>query len=80
MSNEIIVECPHCKLNIIIQELNCHIFRHGVMKENGQQINPHASKDDCDFFLNSKMIYGCGKPFRIVKIVDKYVAEICDYI
>jgi hypothetical protein len=76
----IIVECPHCKGIVVIQELNCHIFRHGVMKDTGNQIDPHASKEVCDLYVYAKMIYGCGKPFKVVKIEDNYVAEICEYI
>jgi len=75
----IIDECPHCKMEIIIyrNEMNCRIFRHGVLKINGEQMNPHASKEECEKLINENRIYGCGKPFRI----DNYGKfEICDYI
>ncbi len=34
-----IVLCPHCMEYIEILELNCKIFRHGVFKDSGKQIN-----------------------------------------
>jgi hypothetical protein len=71
-----LVECPHCGGFIQIIELNCAIFRHGVYKENDQQICPHMPKEICDQLINDDLIKGCGKPFRIVN----GVAEICDYI
>ena len=77
---EPILECPHCKEYIIIEKLNCGIFRHGILKKNGIQINPHAPKNLCDFFAEKELIYGCGKPFRILIKENKYEIEICDYI
>jgi DNA-directed RNA polymerase subunit RPC12/RpoP len=37
-----IVVCPHCSSKILIfnNEIACAIFRHGVYKSNGQQMNP----------------------------------------
>jgi len=76
-----IIRCPHCNDYIFIEELNCKIFRHGVLISNGKQIDPHSSKEDCDFFILNKMIYGCGKPFRIiVNTDDEFKVEICEYI
>ena len=79
---ELIVECPHCNCNIVIEKLNCHIFRHGVMKDTGKQIDPHATKKICDELFEKKLIFGCGKPFKIVKKDDEdsYTTEICEYI
>jgi hypothetical protein len=77
---DIVVECPHCKDHILIEKLNCCIFRHGTMKTNGQQIDPHAHKELCDFYVQKNMINGCGKPFRIVKNNNELIAIICDYI
>lgn len=74
-----VLECPHCKEYIIIEKLNCGIFRHGVFK-NGRQVNPHSSKDICDNLFNKNLIYGCGKPFKITFVDDKFIVEICDYI
>jgi hypothetical protein len=73
--------CPHCDEPILIEKLNCCIFRHGALKANGKQIEPHASKELCDFYIKKDMIYGCGKPFQIVQNADgEYTAVICDYI
>jgi hypothetical protein len=81
-----IVTCPHCNDSVIIDEINCGIFRHGVLKINGQQMDPHSSKPLCDELFQSGLIYGCGKPFQIKQIPDPdkeaeaFVAEPCDYI
>ena len=69
------IHCPHCQQKIWIEQLNCGIFRCGMIKETGDQIPPHATKEECDTYLNQG-IYGCGKPFQIVEgVVTK-----CDYI
>lgn len=71
------IQCPHCDEWIWIEQFNCRIFRHGVFKNNYQQIPPHASKQECDDWSRQELIYGCGKPFRIEE--DGRVV-ICDYI
>jgi hypothetical protein len=76
-----ILTCPHCGDFIIIMKINCGIFRHGVLIENGKQIDPHSPKDLCDYYARENKIYGCGKPFRIVRTnEDDFYTEICDYI
>jgi hypothetical protein len=75
-----IVICPHCKDYVLIDKINCAIFRHGIFKKNGKQINPHTSKDLCDKYIKNNLIYGCGKPFKIVIVDDIVDTEICDYI
>ena len=80
MKEEPILTCPHCKDYIIIRKINCGIFRHGVLKNNGKQINPHSTKDMCDYYIRENKIYGCGKPFRILFIDNKFDIKICDYI
>lgn len=70
-----IVKCPHCNEEILIEELNCCIFRHGVLK-NGTQIDPHASKELCEYYVMNNLIYGCGKPF----IMKDNTALKCEYI
>jgi hypothetical protein len=76
-----VFECPHCQGEIIVdkKEVNCAIFRHGVLKSNLQPIHPHLPKNKCDRLYASGLIYGCGKPFRMVS-VDPIKVEICDYI
>ena len=78
----IIVNCPHCKDTILIylKELNCHIFRHGIYKDTHKQIDPHLDKKKCDFLKENNLIYGCGKPFKIVKLNNNFYAESCGYI
>ena len=77
---DFVVICPHCNLHVMIQEINCSIFRHGVYKNNKQQMNPHASKDECDKCVKEDLIIGCGKPFKLVLNNNEYTAVVCDYI
>jgi hypothetical protein len=78
---DIVVICPHCSDNVLIEKLNCCIFRHGSLKSDGQQIQPHLKKELCDSLFSNNLIYGCGKPFQIVKD-DKgeFIAIKCGYI
>lgn len=76
----IVVNCPHCNNPVLIEQLNCKIFRHGIFKSNNIQINPHSSKQDCDYYINNDLIYGCGRPFRIVENNNEIETEICEYI
>ena len=80
MDTNIIVVCPHCKEPILIEKLNCCVFRHGMLKHNNTQIHPHASKVLCDFYITNKLIYGCGKPFQIIKIDEEWKIIMCEYI
>ena len=74
--------CPWCEGVVEVQEneINCGIFRHAVLKNNFQQINPHASQKECEQLVNDNLIFGCGKPFKIVKNEYKYSIDKCDYI
>ena len=78
----ITINCPHCSDTILIlkNELNCCIFRHGIYKSSYQQIDPHLNKPECDRLINQSLIYGCGKPFKIIIKNNKYLTEKCDYI
>ncbi len=82
MTDYLIFTCPHCTypIQIFKHEMNCKIFRHAVYKNNFRNINPHASKLECDNLITNNLIYGCGKPFRLVQSGKELVAEICDYI
>ena len=80
VKEEPVLACPHCKDYIIIRKINCGVFRHGILKKNGKQINPHANKELCDYYVRENKIYGCGKPFRIVIMNGNFETEICDYI
>lgn len=82
-TSNIIVECPHCAVPVIITKIACGIFRHGTFKskKKAKQINPHATQAQCEFYVKKDLIYGCAKPFRVVKSDSgNYVAEPCDYI
>jgi hypothetical protein len=81
--NYYIVVCPHCFDKIIINknEVNCAIFRHGSFKTNLEPIPPHSSKEDCEALLSNKQIYGCSKPFKVIRTEgDILEAIVCDYI
>ena len=77
-----IFKCPSCDEYIIVNtnEVNCKIFRHGVFKKSHTQIDPHASKDDCDKYLEHDIMYGCGKPFCLKFEDDKWYVDNCEYI
>lgn len=72
------VVCPHCGGVVVIEAVNCGIFRHGTFKASGRQIPPHARKAECDRWAERGEIYGCGKPFRVSRDVSG--ATMCDYI
>ena len=75
--------CPHCEGCVIVYscELNCRIFRHGTFIRTGKPIPPHSSKIDCDRWASLRRIYGCGKPFQVVRSSDgNEKAVTCDYI
>jgi hypothetical protein len=76
----LIVKCPHCNDDILIEQINCAIFRHGAFRSNMMQIPPHLPKSQCDELYEKQHIYGCGKPFRLVFKNDKHEAEVCDYL
>jgi hypothetical protein len=76
----IVIECPHCNQGILIEQLNCRIFRHAVYKNNMQSIPPHSTKEECDRLFESGQVYGCTKPFRVEGEGDTIFAISCDYI
>lgn len=80
MNSNFEIKCPHCDEWIIIEQINCAIFRHGVFKNNMTQINPHLPKSECDELKNLDLIYGCGKPFRLENVNGDWKIFICDYI
>jgi hypothetical protein len=80
----LLVTCPHCQGTVEILEINCAIFRHGVYKRTGRQVNPHAPKSECDAAAAQGLLDGCGKPFQLVSKPTatsvEYEAVACDYI
>ena len=59
---------------------NCLIFRHGIIKNTGQQMDPHLNKQECDRLKKENLIFGCGKPFMIIENDGEYLIIDCDYI
>lgn len=82
IKNNIIVFCPHCHEVIIIEKINCAIFRHAIFKSNLEQVPPHLDKKNCDLLIEKDLVYGCCKPFKLVQTNDDklYEAIVCDYI
>lgn len=77
---EFLITCPHCLDIIMIEKINCGIFRHGVFKNTLEQIPPHSTKEFCDRLFEEDEIYGCGKPFEIKYVDGNFETKICDYI
>jgi hypothetical protein len=81
LAEDLLVECPHCNHLVLISEINCQIFRHAAYKINGEQLPPHTNQKACEELFKAGLLYGCGKPFRIVKnLVNENVAVKCAYI
>ena len=78
----IIKNCPHCNMMVMLPkaEFNCKIYRHGIYKNNLQQIDPHMKKKECDRLAREGLIYGCGKPFKILSETTGFKIMLCDYI
>jgi hypothetical protein len=72
-----VVECPHCHDFILIEEINCAIFRHAIFKNTGSPIPPHSTKQECEEWIRQDKVYGCAKPFRLTK---ERQPVPCDYI
>ena len=76
--------CPQCSELLVVnnKDLNCMIFRHGIYKNNYSPINPHLNKEQCELLVKKNLIYGCGKPFKLLNINNDntYVAIKCNYI
>lgn len=66
------IQCPHCSVEIEVEEINCGIFRCGIL-ESGNQLPPHSTEKECE---EAKLMFGCGKPFRF----DGKVVEKCGYL
>jgi len=73
--------CPHCSRDVVVlkTELNCQIFRCGIYKHNYQQVDPHLQKIYCDKLVAEDKVFGCCKPFEIIRSRDKYYVVKCDY-
>ncbi len=88
--------CKHCQEPFVVSgnDFNCRILRHGVYKHNMEHIPPHASKEECDALVRDGLIFGCGRPLRIIDTTTTttttdanvqspppiYDVVVCDYI
>lgn len=72
--------CPHCAkmIQVLKNQVNCKIFRCGVYKNNMQPIHPHLDKNSCEQLLETGVVYGCTKPFRMD--MNNMKVQICGYI
>jgi len=79
--NLYIFNCPHCDILISVDknQTNCKIFRCGIIKTNGIQINPHTSKNECDYLSTNNLIFGCGKPFKFFQDTSGDYVDVCGY-
>ena len=80
MTTPFVVTCPNCLEQVLIEEINCRIFRHAVSKETGEQMPPHSPKSECDEAVEKGSVYGCAKPFILDLSGNIWVAVCCDYI
>ena len=81
--DHIIIQCIHCNefIFIYIKDINCKIFRHGVYKNTLQNIEPHLDKKNCELLISKDLIFGCGKPFKLIENdKNEYKPVLCDYI
>lgn len=77
----LLLHCPHCQdyFEVLTQEINCAIFRHARFKD-GNDVNPHSTKEQLDEWIKNDLIYGCGKPFQVVFVDNQFKTELCDYL
>jgi hypothetical protein len=78
-----VLYCPHCNLPIIIEELNCGIFRHAVYKTDPtRQVPSHSSQATCENLVTTDNVIGCCKPFLVAVRpgTHKLTIKKCEYI
>jgi len=80
MSGDIVSKCPHCLEYVVVRpgEINCGVFRHGVMRRDFLQMDPHAPKSVCDSLYQKNLIYGCGRPLRYNRTTGDF--EVSAYV
>ena len=71
----IVVACPACNDTLLIEQLNCGIFRHGVNSATMRPIDPHSSKEQVVQMMREGKLIGCGAAFCVVNGIPK----ICSY-
>jgi hypothetical protein len=67
-------------LSILFKFCKNGIFRHSVLIKTGKQIDPHVNKELYDYYIKNNKIYGCGKPYQVIKEGNEYKAFIGDYL
>jgi hypothetical protein len=69
---KIIIYCPHCNCPMEIVQLNCRIFRHGILRSNGTQIKDmdFSIDDPVEFITNFEKQSGVS---GIVDLNDTYI-------
>lgn len=80
MEQDIYLTCPQCGGTIQVEKLNCGIFRHGFFKKTKKQIPPHATLKQCQEYVKKGLIWGCGKPFQVIKKDNTFIILHCGYI
>ena len=71
--------CPHCKVLVQTEKIQCGIFRHGVFKGSWKQIPPHLPKAQCDALAAQGKIVGCGKPYQLTGNKNRMKVSPCEY-
>lgn len=72
------VACPHCGVGIVVDALNCGIFRCGVWRATGAQLDPHLPEEECRAAVG--LIWGCGRPFQITVESGVFRVAACGYV
>lgn len=64
-----ILRCPYCSLPISLNSdfTDGKIFVHGKMKKNGKDIKSDLPADWYQYLRDNELIYGCAKPFVVVR-------------
>mgnify|MGYP003148468160 CR=1 FL=1 len=78
MKNNFLINCPTCNKKILIEKINCGIFRHAIKKSTYKQVGPHAKEKYINSLIKNNNIIGCGQPFKINK--KNFQVEKCGWI
>jgi hypothetical protein len=62
-----VVECPHCRnlLFLHVKPGQTLVFRHGILKENFNLVDPNVTNEECQLLLQNKKVIGCCKLFCV---------------
>lgn len=75
VGSDMIKTCPVCFQFVVIEQINCNIFRCGVFKDTFEYIPPHTSKEQIELWKKAGRIWGCG---TAMELVNNELA-VCDY-